>query len=558
MPRHAPPAWVHGSALADPALREPPCPPTDTQRPVRRALVSVYDKTGLTDLAAALHAAGVEIVSTGSTAATIAATGVPGDPRRGPHRLPRVPRRARQDAAPARARRRAGRHPAAPSTSRSSTSSASSRSSSSSSTSTRSPRPWRPAPGPTSASSRSTSADPSMVRAAAKNHPSVAVVVDPARYDEVVAAVGAGGFTLAARRLLAADAFAHTAAYDAAVASWFAADVRARRAGRRLRLPGVHRDHLGARRGAALRREPAPAGRPLPDARRRRGPRAGRCRAAARQGDELQQLRRRRRRLARRARPRPTRPSRSSSTPTRAASRSARTSPTPTPRRTRATRSRRSAASSPPTAPSRRPTAEQIAPVFTEVVVAPGVRARGRSRSSAARRTSACCRSTPVDGVRTERRADQRRAARPGARPGRRPRRRPDDVDARGGRPGRRRDARRPGVRVAGGARREVERDPARRRRRLRRRRDGPGQPGRLVPARGRAGQRRATPSGPAGRSRPRTRSSRSPTALQVLLDAGVRAVVQPGGSVRDEEVIAAAQAAGVTLYLTGTRHFAH
>ena len=45
---------------------------------------------------------------------------------------------------------------------------------------------------------------------------------------------------------------------------------------------------------------------------------------------------------------------------------------------------------------------------------------------------------------------------------------------------------------------------------------------------------------------------------LQVLLDAGVSAVVQPGGSVRDEEVIAAAKAAGVTMYLTGTRHFFH
>jgi phosphoribosylaminoimidazolecarboxamide formyltransferase/IMP cyclohydrolase len=45
---------------------------------------------------------------------------------------------------------------------------------------------------------------------------------------------------------------------------------------------------------------------------------------------------------------------------------------------------------------------------------------------------------------------------------------------------------------------------------------------------------------------------------LQVLLDAGVRAVVEPGGSVRDEEVIAAAEAAGVSLYFTGTRHFAH
>jgi phosphoribosylaminoimidazolecarboxamide formyltransferase/IMP cyclohydrolase len=45
---------------------------------------------------------------------------------------------------------------------------------------------------------------------------------------------------------------------------------------------------------------------------------------------------------------------------------------------------------------------------------------------------------------------------------------------------------------------------------------------------------------------------------LQVLIDAGVRAVVQPGGSVRDEEVVAAAAAAGVTMYLTGTRHFFH
>jgi phosphoribosylaminoimidazolecarboxamide formyltransferase/IMP cyclohydrolase len=45
---------------------------------------------------------------------------------------------------------------------------------------------------------------------------------------------------------------------------------------------------------------------------------------------------------------------------------------------------------------------------------------------------------------------------------------------------------------------------------------------------------------------------------LQVLIDAGVRAVVQPGGSVRDDEVVAAATAAGLTLYLTGTRHFLH
>ena len=48
------------------------------------------------------------------------------------------------------------------------------------------------------------------------------------------------------------------------------------------------------------------------------------------------------------------------------------------------------------------------------------------------------------------------------------------------------------------------------------------------------------------------------PDGLEVLLEAGVRAVVQPGGSVRDDVVVEAAAAAGVPLYLTGTRHFAH
>jgi phosphoribosylaminoimidazolecarboxamide formyltransferase/IMP cyclohydrolase len=48
------------------------------------------------------------------------------------------------------------------------------------------------------------------------------------------------------------------------------------------------------------------------------------------------------------------------------------------------------------------------------------------------------------------------------------------------------------------------------------------------------------------------------PDGLQVLAEAGVRAVVQPGGSMRDEEVVAAAEAAGISMYLTGTRHFSH
>ena len=45
---------------------------------------------------------------------------------------------------------------------------------------------------------------------------------------------------------------------------------------------------------------------------------------------------------------------------------------------------------------------------------------------------------------------------------------------------------------------------------------------------------------------------------LQILIDAGVTAVVQPGGSVRDEEVIAAAQMGGIAMFFTGTRHFSH
>src|SRR6267142_5101493 len=52
----------------------------DGRRPIRRALISVYDKTGLAELARGLHAAGVDIVSTGSTAKTIAGAGVPVTP----------------------------------------------------------------------------------------------------------------------------------------------------------------------------------------------------------------------------------------------------------------------------------------------------------------------------------------------------------------------------------------------------------------------------------------------------------------------------------------------
>ncbi|ADG97965.1 phosphoribosylaminoimidazolecarboxamide formyltransferase/IMP cyclohydrolase [Segniliparus rotundus DSM 44985] len=63
---------------------------------------------------------------------------------------------------------------------------------------------------------------PAMVRASAKNHASVAIVVDPGLYQEVLDAIDAGGFDFARRRQLAQLAFQHTAEYDTAIANWFA------------------------------------------------------------------------------------------------------------------------------------------------------------------------------------------------------------------------------------------------------------------------------------------------------------------------------------------------
>jgi phosphoribosylaminoimidazolecarboxamide formyltransferase / IMP cyclohydrolase len=63
---------------------------------------------------------------------------------------------------------------------------------------------------------------PAMVRAAAKNHANVAIVVDPAKYSEVIAALGSGGTSLKQRKELALLAFSHTARYDSAVSNWMA------------------------------------------------------------------------------------------------------------------------------------------------------------------------------------------------------------------------------------------------------------------------------------------------------------------------------------------------
>ena len=194
--------------------------------PVRRALVSVYDKTGLVPLAQALADAGVEIVSTGSTAATIAAAGLAVTPVEEVTGFPECLEGRVKTLHPAvhagiLADRRKPDHLNQLGT-------------------------LGVAPidlvvvnlypfSDTVASGAPFDAcveqidigGPTMVRAAAKNHPAVAVVTSPDHYDDVTAAVREGGFTLAARRRLAAEAFAHTAAYDAAVSTWLAAQVEA-------------------------------------------------------------------------------------------------------------------------------------------------------------------------------------------------------------------------------------------------------------------------------------------------------------------------------------------
>ena len=100
---------------------------------------------------------------------------------------------------------------------------------------------------------------------------------------------------------------------------------------------------------------------------------------------------------------------------------------------------------------------------------------------------------------------------------------------------------------------RQVQCHPAGIGRRVGGRGHGPGQPGRFGASGRQPGGERAQGSVAASDA-----FFPFPDGLQVLINGGVKAVVQPGGSIRDTEVIAAAAEAGVTLYLTGARHFAH
>jgi phosphoribosylaminoimidazolecarboxamide formyltransferase/IMP cyclohydrolase len=520
-----------------------------TRIPVRRALVSVSDKTGLAELARGLHQAGVQLVSTGSTAARIAEAGVPvtavedvtgfpevlggrvktlhpavhagllADPREAEHTetLDRLGIEAFQLVVV-------------------------------------NLYPFRQA---LAAGARGDDlveqidiGGPAMVRAAAKNHAGVAVVVDPERYGEVLAAVGAGGFDDDERRRLAAAAFGHTAAYDTAIATWMGQELAPqedwwpRYAGLALERIAVLRYGENPHQRAALYRDPDAAGG-LATARQLHGKEMSfnnyvDADAAYRTVSDLAD---------------PAVAIVKHANPCGIAV-GATDAEDPV-----ADAHRKAHACDPVSAfggviavnrPVSRELAEQIAEVFTEVVVAPGYLEGSldvlTAKKSLRLLVVAGARPSGVEfreisgGVLAQT-ADRLDA------PG-------DDAAAWRLVAGAPVDERTLGDLIfAWRAVRSVKSNAILLADDRATVGVGMGQVNRVDSARlavARAGDRAAGAVAASDAFFPFA------DGLQVLLDAGVRAVVQPGGSVRDPEVVAAAEAAGVPLYLTGTRHFAH
>ena len=515
--------------------------------PLRRALISVYDKRGLVELATALAGAGVEIVSTGSTAARIADAGVAVTPVESVTGFPecldgRVKTLHPHVHAGLLADRRLQSH-----------------------------RrqleelgiaafdlvvsnlyPFRE----TVASGADADAcveqidigGPAMVRAAAKNFASVAVVTSPDAYPDVVAALGHGGFTVEARRRLAGEAFAHTAAYDVAVAQWFAASAASpvaaetawpRFAGATYDLRSVLRYGENSHQSAALYVDPAAE--------------PGLASAEQIHGKEM---------------------SYNNYVDASAAHRAAYDFGEPAVAIIKhanpcgiavggdiAQAHARAHACDPVSAyggviAANRPVtpamAEQVADVFTEVVVAPAYDDDALVVLSRRKNLRLLVCGAPPDSPLEWRQVSGGLLAQT-----------VDRFQGEGDDPSSwRRVTGEPVSRegladlafawracravksnaillASGGATVGV----------------GMGQVNRVDSARlavTRAGNRAAGSVAASDAFFPFA------DGLQVLLDAGVRAVVQPGGSMRDEEVVAAAEAAGATMYLTGTRHFAH
>ena len=194
------------------------------RKQIRRALISVYDKSGLIELATTLHGAGVEILSTGSTAKSIAGAGIPvtavenytGFPEMMGGRVktlhPRIHGGILADQDNPEHMAAIASHDIAPFD-----------------LIVINLYPF--------AETIAKSDDyaecieqidiggPSMLRGAAKNHGSVAVVSNPSQYEELKAAIALGGFTVDERRRLAMQTFRATAEYDATIATWLGTEL---------------------------------------------------------------------------------------------------------------------------------------------------------------------------------------------------------------------------------------------------------------------------------------------------------------------------------------------
>ncbi|MBU1250094.1 MAG: bifunctional phosphoribosylaminoimidazolecarboxamide formyltransferase/IMP cyclohydrolase [Actinobacteria bacterium] len=536
--------------------------------PVRRALISVSDKTGLLELAAALAGAGVEIVSTGSTAATIAEAG---------HAVTEV------SAVTGFAETLDGRvktlHPSVHAGILADLRLASHEAQLAE---------LGIAPFDlvivnlypfveTVASGAEASAiveqidigGPAMVRAAAKNHPNVAIIVDPADYHQVTKAVTLGGTTLLQRQRFAAKAFGHTAAYDTAVAGWFA-------------------DTLGVRaRGAEAKHISGLRATPAPDAVSASGPAGDGSPATVDVHARLQQVLRYGENshqsaalyrtdggagIAHATQLHGKEMSYNNYVDADAAVRAAYDHEAPAVAIIKhanpcgiavgasiAAAHAAAHACDPVSAfggviaANRVVTlaaAESIAPIFTEVVVAPGFEPEARALLSEKKNirllelptgfTLPAVELRQVSGGLLRQEADHSFAP-------------ASTWQLAAGEPAD--DATLADLEFAWRACRAVKSNA-------------------ILLASGGAsvgvgmGQVNRVDSCHLAVSRAGDRARGSVAAsdaffpfadgLQVLLDAGVRAIVQPGGSVRDEEVVAAAQAAGVTMYLTGERHFFH
>jgi phosphoribosylaminoimidazolecarboxamide formyltransferase/IMP cyclohydrolase len=519
------------------------------RKPVRRALIGVFDKSGLLELATALHSAGVSIVSTGRTAKALADGGVPvthveeltGFPESLDGRVktlhPKVhaglladmtnPEHADQ-------LRDLGIEPfdllvsnLYPFT-----------------------ETVASGAGPDECVEQIDIGGPAMVRAAAKNHAGVAVVVDPSRYEWVAEQVRAGGFTLADRRALAVEAYRHTASYDVAVASWMGSVLAPEQTafpswvGATWRRKESLRYGENPHQGAALYL--AGDGRP------------GLATARQLHGKEMSYNNYTDADAAWRAAHDHTLPCVAIVKHANPCGIAVSTLDEPS----AIAEAHRKAHACDPTsafggiiAANREVTmelAEQIAEIFTEVVLAPSYADGALDVLTRRKNVRILVAEPPVRGG-VEMRAVTGGLLLQDA----------DAIDADGDDPANWRlvcgspadEATLADLAFAWRTIRAVKSNA------ILLVRDGAtvgvgmGQVNRVDAARlavGRAGDRAAGSVAASDAYFP------FPDGLEVLTEAGIRSVVEPGGSVRDPEVIAAAEQAGITLYFTGTRHFAH